>query len=213
MGPEPHTRRAGESFPATRATLVAGLRSREGGVRDAAWNRLVAGYWRPVYKYLRLRWRCEPSDAEDLTQGFFTSLLERGSLASFDPERARLRTFLRVCLDRLVGDRREHDARQRRGGGAPHLSLDFTAVEREVADLPAVAETEAEVERFFRREWLRSLLGLAAERLRAELVAAGKAQRWHVFARYDLADASDAERPTYAQLADELEVPETRVTN
>ena len=34
----------------------------------------------------------------------FARLLEKDFLESYDPSRARLRTFLRVCVDRLIAN-------------------------------------------------------------------------------------------------------------
>ena len=43
----------------------------------------------------------EREDAEDFTQDFFSRLLEKDFLASYDPAKGKLRTFLRTCIDRL----------------------------------------------------------------------------------------------------------------
>jgi len=50
------------------------------------------------------------------------------------------------------------------------------------------------------------------EALRASCEAAGKTTQFAVFQRYDLDDSPDV-RPTYAQLASELAIPVTQVTN
>src|SRR5438552_389532 len=62
-----------------------------------------------------------------LTQGFFAELLERELLDRFDPNRSRLRTYLRVCVDSFVMNEDRAGRRQKRGGSIPHVALDFAA--------------------------------------------------------------------------------------
>src|SRR5688572_5933874 len=59
----------------------------------AALEELCRTYWYPLYNYVRRR-GYSSHDAQDLTQAFFTSLLERESIATADPERGRFRSFM-----------------------------------------------------------------------------------------------------------------------
>lgn len=207
----PDPPRAAGGFPATRASLVADLAAGEPGVRERARARVVETYWKPVYKYLRLRWRLEPEDAEDLTQGFFAAALERGWLERYDAERARFRTWLRLGVDGHAANERKAARRLKRGGEIAHVPLDFGAAEAEVlrADAPAPDDPEE----LFRREWVRSLFALAVEELRAKLESAGRQAVWRAFERYDLEGPPPGGKLTYADLARELDVPVTKVTN
>src|SRR5207302_6300006 len=63
-----------------------------GGSPDAL-NDLCARYWSPVYAYVR-RCGCDRADAEDLTQAFFSRMLEHRDLAQADPRRGKFRSFL-----------------------------------------------------------------------------------------------------------------------
>jgi hypothetical protein len=54
------------SFPATRLSVVARTRSLDAETRRLAFATLIEAYWKPVYKYLRLKWRLDPSEAADL---------------------------------------------------------------------------------------------------------------------------------------------------
>ena len=200
----------GGAFPATRWTALRGAGSEDPEERRSALEVLVAGYWRPVYKYLRLRWRRSDEDAQDLTQEFFARLIERGDLEKFDPEKARLRTYLRVCLDRLVQNTERNARRQKRGGSVELLPMDFVAAEAELALVaPPASDARDEV---FEREWVRSLFGLAVDELRERCDTRGRSLDYRLFERYELGDESVA-RPTYAQLGEEFDVPVTRVTN
>lgn len=200
----------GGRFPLTRRSMIAAAGDADPEVRRQAWDALVASYWRPVYKYLRVQWRTEREEAEDLTQGFFLQALEKGTFERYDPARARFRTFLRTCLDGFATNERKATRRLKRGGGQAFLSLDFAGAEEEIARQGAEG---LGMEEYFHREWVRALFGLAVEDLRRSCEASGKGARFALFERYDLQGADAPERPTYAELAAELGMATTRVTN
>lgn len=197
-------------FPVTRPSAIVAARSDDPVARRRAFERIVRAYWKPVYKYVRARWRRSADDAQDLTQEFFARLIEKDFLATYDPARARLRTFLRTCIDAMLANAERDAHRQKRGGGATTLSLDFELAEGELARVGLVSTEQPED--FFEKEWVRSLFGMAVEQLRTECSAAGKELQFRLFERYDLDDAA-GERPTYADLAREHGVATTDVTN
>ena len=93
-------------FPATRCSLVRATASPDPAARRQAFEDLIAAYWKPVYKYLRVRWSLHNEDAKDLTQAFFARALEKDFFDRFDPARARFRTFLRTCVDGFAANAR-----------------------------------------------------------------------------------------------------------
>ncbi|HMD30675.1 MAG TPA: sigma-70 family RNA polymerase sigma factor [Candidatus Acidoferrales bacterium] len=201
-------------FPATRWSAVVAARSPDAAERERALDVLLAAYWKPVYKYVRVRWGKSSEDAQDLTQDFFARLIEKNLLDGYDPARARLRTFLRACVDHLVANQARDERREKRGGGALHVSLDFQAADGELKHLdPAVPP---EMDAFFEREWARSVFTTGVERLRAELARQNKSVYFRIFERYDLLDAlpdGPKKRPTYQELAGELNLAASDVTN
>ena len=207
------------SFPATRHSVVAGISSPDSDVRRIAFDALVSAYWRPVYKYVRIKWRADRDDAADLTQEFFARAFERGSLGRFDPARARFRTFLRVCLDGFVANEHKAASRIKRGGGLAFVPLDFASAENELAtQTPGAAAghgaavPSVDDDALFRQEWVRTLFADGVAALRESCEVAGKSKHFAVFQRYDIDDHLNG-RPTYAQLGAELEIPVTQVTN
>ncbi len=66
------------SFPATHLSVVEGTRSDDEETRRVAWATIIEAYWRPIYKYLRMKWSLGPDEAAELTQEFFTTTLEKG---------------------------------------------------------------------------------------------------------------------------------------
>lgn len=199
-------------FPATRLSIIEAARSEDAGARQRGFGTLVTIYWKPVYKHLRLKWHTPPEEAEDLTQGFFGRAYEKGFFDSYDPARSRFRTFLRVCLDGFVANERKATSRLKRGGEIDHVPLDFTAAEGELRFVREIA-TDADIEEQFHREWVRSIFALAVDSLRRDCEARGRATHFTLFERYDLADTTSGERPTYAALASELSLSINDVTN
>jgi DNA-directed RNA polymerase specialized sigma24 family protein len=205
------------TFPATRVSLLAGIASDRASERHRALERVVQAYWKPVYKYARLKWKRSHEDAKDLTQGFFAAASEKEYLAAFDAEKGRFRTFLRVCVDRYVAKTASAKMAVKRGGAA--LALDFESAEHELAGAGGIED----VERWFEREWARSIFDGAILELRSRAEASGigphgpprgvplAKTRIAVFERYDLVDP--AQRPSYAELARELGIKPTDVTN
>ena len=130
---EPGDVRSKGGFPATRHSAIERIRDADPDARREAFGDLVEGYWKPVYKHLRLTWRLDAEDARDLTQGFFADAFQKSWLERYEPGKARFRTFVRVCADRFVMNMRQSSSRLKRGGGVQMLPLDFDGAEREVA--------------------------------------------------------------------------------
>ena len=199
-----------DGFPLTRHSVVRGMTAGDSAARSAAYETIVAAYWRPVYAYIRLRWHRPAEDARDLTQDFFTRELEKAYLSHYDPARARFRTFLRTCVDGFVANAQQHAARLKRGGGYRIESVDFDGAERDLA--ARLVSPGLDPEACFRREWIRGLFSNAVERLRARCDERGRALAFALFSRYDL-DNDGEERPTYASLAREAGTSAATVTN
>ena len=185
-------------------------RSADPAERSRAIESIAAAYWKPIYKYSRMKWNMSAEDAADFTQDFFTRLLEKEFLDSYDSGKGRLRTFLRTCADRLFMNQMRDAQRIKRGAGSLHLSLDFEEAEQELATVLASWASESPEDRF-EKEWVRSLFALGVERLRSGCESGGKMIHFALFERYDLEEADP--RPSYAQLAAEFGLPATDVTN
>lgn len=196
------------AFPPTRHSVLIAARSGDPAMRSRAVETIITAYWKPIYKYIRMRWNVSPEDAQDFTQDFFIRLMEKQFLDSYDPQKGRLRTFLRTCADRMYWNQSRDAKRLKRSSGMGDLQLDFDAAERE---LSRTAKPES-IEEYFEKEWIRSLFSLALERLRARCKKSGKTIYFSLFERYDLAEEGEP-KPTYAELASECGVAVTDVTN
>ena len=189
------------SFPATRLSVVERTRSGDEETRRVALATIIEAYWKPVYKYLRVKWSLGPEEAADLTQEFFATALEKDVIVKYQPDRARFRTYLRLCVDGFAGNVRKAERRLKRGGGVTLVPLDFETAEGEIrSHEPAVT---ADVDELFYREWVRALMERSVADLKRAAEDAGRPVMFDVFARYDLNDQSET-RPTYAEIAQTL---------
>jgi len=203
----------GDRFPLTRRSVIEAIGSIDAEEREQALESLCAAYWRPIYKYIRLRWNRPSDEAQDLTQGFFVEAFERELLERFDPKKSRLRTYLRLCVDSFVSNESKASRRQKRGGDIPHFALDFSAAEQELSHAvmdPAAIPSSESLEEFFEKEWVRSLFTLAVEELRQLCMARERERTFRLFEAYDL---EDSQKISYEQLSKEFGIPVTDVTN
>jgi len=196
-------------FPQTRWSVIQGARSSQPEQRQRALDVLVSAYWKPVYKYIRLHWGKPDEEAKDLTQDFFTRLIEKNLLDRFDPAKARLRTYLRVCVDGLVMNTDKAAQRQKRGGDVAVLPLDFESAEGELLELPIAGPGGPE--EFFAKEFARSLFGLAVDRLQNECQAKGKSLHFQLLELYDIDEGG--RQLTYEEVAGRFGIKPTDVTN
>jgi DNA-directed RNA polymerase specialized sigma24 family protein len=195
-------------FPPTRHSVIERMRSADTGTRREAFGDLAEGYWKPLYKYLRIHWQASHDVAQEWTQAFFSEALQKEWLARYEPEKARFRTFIRLCADRFVMNARQSESRIKRGGGLELLPLDFPAAEAEMARHRLTAAPDAE--EFFRREFVRTLFERAVSDVRAEFTAAGRDVPLALFERYDIDPPSNI---SYASLAEEFGLSTAQVTN
>ncbi len=188
-------------FVSTRWTMV--LKAGDSNVPSAAAGQALSDlcriYWRPLYLFLR-REGVGSEDAQDLTQGFFTMLIQDRTYRRADRERGRFRSFLLGALKHFLADARDLARAQKRGGGRVH----------EVFDQEAIAEVEAQVpigDRWsssvlFDREWAAALLRQTLDRLAQESALAGKTALFDELRPY-LAGASDETIP-YQEISQRL---------
>jgi RNA polymerase sigma factor (sigma-70 family) len=197
------------SFPPTRLSIVTRVRTGDEETRRVAHAALIDAYWKPIYKYLRLKWQLTPDQAADATQEFFLSVLEKDLIARYDASRARFRTYLRLCLDGFAANQLKANRRLKRGGHVSIVPLDFTTAEGELVRIEPAAP--ADVDELFYREWVRSLFDRAVAELESQARGRGRELMFEVFKRYELSDG--AARPSYDEIAAGLGLTTTTVTN
>jgi RNA polymerase sigma factor (sigma-70 family) len=170
MNPAP----SGEFFQSTHWTVILAAGGKHTPESDAALEKLCATYWFPLYAYVRRRGYSR-EDAEDLTQAFFAAFLAKSYLDHVSAERGRFRAFLLASLKHFLANESDKAQRQKRGGGATHLSLDWQSADTQ---FQVAATTEQSPDQAFDREWAVALLAKVVERLEAESVAAGRTRQF-----------------------------------
>jgi len=162
----------GDIFATTHWTVVLAAGRSRSPQAARALEELCRTYWFPLYAYVRRRSHTK-EDAEDLTQAFFTRLLEKNSFADLDSEKGKFRAFLLASLKHFLANERDKEHAQKRGGGAVPLSLDWQTADTKFQVTDA---TEPSPDKAFDREWALALLAKVIDRLQAECVADGKAK-------------------------------------
>lgn len=159
------------SFQTTHWSLVIGAGHAE--TRQRSLTLLCERYWMPLYAFLRRKGHAS-HDAQDLTQEFFTTLLEReNAIERADETRGRFRSYLLGSLKHFVANQRTKLQAKKRGGDRIHLSLNYEAAEAWYQFEPVDAQTP---ELIFRRRWALSVLDSVLARLEREYEAKRKGE-------------------------------------
>ena len=195
---------AGGRFASTRWTMVNAAGRESDPHAAAALEELCQSYWPPLYSYLRRRGH-DAADAQDLTQGFFLRLIERGDIRAADPARGRFRGFLLTALKRYAINEHERATAARRGGPKVRLTLDFDQAERTYALDMREQDTP---DRVFDRKWAGIAIDRAIQRVRDECVDARQAAVTERLLPY-LTHAG--ELPSYRDVAGDLVITEGAV--
>ncbi|MGZ4963313.1 MAG: RNA polymerase sigma factor [Limisphaerales bacterium] len=162
-------------FATTRWSVVlsAGRIDSERGL--ASLEQLCQSYWRPLYIYVRRRGYNE-ADAKDLTQAFFTWVIERNWLARADQQRGRFRSFLLTSAGAFLANEWDKSRTQKRGGGQV-FTVPFTAADGGDSWLPPDRTTP---EQSFEWRWALTLLDKVMNRVAADYEAQGKGELFNV---------------------------------
>ena len=195
------------AFPTTRITLIHAARSGSGPQAQEALSALCRAYWYPIYAYVR-RLGYPAEEAEDVTQGFFTRVLEKHYLKDFQRERGRFRSFLLVSLKHFVANERDWARAQKRGGAQTAVALDDVLhsalhdAERRYSLEPRDSVTP---ERIFERQWALTVLTRVQDRMLEDAAAAGQLAQFERLKGLLVGDNSDI---GYRALAAELDTTE-----
>jgi len=191
-------------FDTTRWSVVAAAGDSASPRSRDALTTLCQGYWYPVYAQFR-QLGTGPDAAQDLTQGFFAELLEKGALKVADPDRGRFRSFLKASLRHYLSHERRRERAVKRGSGQTLIALDADQAESMYGLEPADEETPESV---FEERWARTLLQQVLDRLRGEMRGDAGRER---FRRLEPFLTGQGERGRYKDVAAELDMTESAV--
>jgi RNA polymerase sigma factor (sigma-70 family) len=182
------------AFVTTRWTMVLEAAHTSSADSDEAMAHLYSTYRYPLYAFVRRR-GYSAEDAEDLTQGFFTHLLEKRSLHSVARHKGKFRSFLLASLKNFLANDWDRQHAAKRGGPQPIISWDNIDAEEKYAHEPANNLTP---EKLFEQNWALTVIDAALQKLREEFAAAGKVTVFEVL-QDRLIGAGESE--SYAELA------------
>ena len=160
----------GAAFTTTHWSVVLEAQGESPAAQEAL-EKLCRTYWRPIFAFLRRQGR-PPAEAEDITQGFFAQLLERGSLDAVRREKGRLRSFLLGGLKLFLADEQRRAMAIKRGKGQRLISLEELRPDDRIEMEPADPTT---AEMIYERRWALTVLERVLSRLKDEYGAASNA--------------------------------------
>ncbi len=188
-------------FVTTRWSVVLAAGGEDTAAARQALEALCRGYWYPLYAYARRKGQ-SVHDAQDLTQGFFARLLEKGYLQSVERGKGRFRAFLLVAFKRFMANEWDRANAAKRGGGASFVPLDTEFAEGKYAAEPSAGLSP---EAMYDRRWALTLIERTMSRLRGEFAAGDREAEFEA-----LKGCLAAERGgiSYAEVSAELGVNE-----
>lgn len=140
----------------------------------AALEELCRTYWYPLYAFVRSRGNSAP-DAQDLTQAFFTRIIETDGFASADRRLGRFRSYLLGAMKHFLANEWHRSQTQKRGGQVQFIEWDVLDPEARYA---SAAQPSDNPEHLFDRAWALETVAGALQALRQEMVEAGKSEQF-----------------------------------
>jgi RNA polymerase sigma-70 factor (ECF subfamily) len=191
------------AFTTTHWSLVLEARS-ESPAAQQALEKLCRTYWRPIYGFVR-RKGVRPEDAEDLTQGFFASLLERRDLSTVRKEKGRLRSYLLASVNNFLADEARHAMAIKRGKGQLLIPLEQI---RECERVDVERNDMLTADQIYERRWAFTVLEEVMARLQDEYRCAGNLRFFEQMKKMLM---DEADRPSQAQVASQFDMTENAV--
>jgi RNA polymerase sigma factor (sigma-70 family) len=193
----------GGAFLTTHWSVVLTAQGRSAAA-DEALEKLCRTYWWPLYGFVR-RTGYKPEEAQDLTQGFFASLLERRDLDVVRQEKGRLRSYLLVSLKNFIAKARRRELAIKRGQGRALVPLEELLAREHAGMEPSDILT---ADRIYERRWALTLLEQVLTRLEDEYKHAGNAELFECLKEFL---SEEPGRRSQAEVALELGMTENAV--
>jgi RNA polymerase sigma factor (sigma-70 family) len=188
-------------FPTTRWSLIVNSTAEDVNQVHKALGELCRAYWYPVYSFIRAR-GAAADEAQDLTQEFFLHLINKGIIASANPNLGRFRSYLAGCLKHFIADQADRSRARKRGGGTIVLDLDLATAEHRYSQDLEYRETP---ERIFERHWATAVVTQTCDQLRDSLAREGREPLFTCLERFL---PGNPEPSSYATAASELGMSE-----
>jgi RNA polymerase sigma factor (sigma-70 family) len=163
-------------FESTNWSLVGAAKPDEASQTRArkALEELCRAYWYPLYAFVRSLGH-SVVDAQDLTQAFFSRIIETGGFASAERERGRFRSYLLGAMKHFLANEWHRAQTQKRGGQTQFIEWDALEPEARYA---GTSKSSDYPEQLFDREWALETIASALSALHHEMRKAGKGEQF-----------------------------------
>src|ERR1700730_4670245 len=181
-------------------------RFNQGG--NEALTQLCRTSWRPIFAFV-CRSGYPVSDAQDLTQDFFVTVLKGNLLKLADPSRGRFRSLLLKSLKNFLADAIEKSHAVKRGGKFDFVSWDdWMAEAPSQLCLPLRTVENLSPEKVFDLRWAATIVEQALHRLREECESRGRRRLFNLVSVYLTGERADI---SYAEIGQKLGIGESEV--
>lgn len=191
-------------FQTTHWSVVQRAGAEPSTARAAALEELCRAYWHPIYVFARRKGHSE-ADAKDLTQHFYSRLLERNDFAGLAPQKGKFRTFLLTAFTHFLANEHDHATALKRGGGKIIISLDELLADSSGRFEPAGEGSPASL---FDQRWALAVLERALHQLETEMRDSGKGGQFDLLKIFLTAEAAGGD---YVAVAQKLGVADASV--
>jgi RNA polymerase sigma factor (sigma-70 family) len=184
------------AFTTTNWSVVLEAQGQSAAAQQAL-EKLCRTYWQPVYGFIR-RQGARQVEAEDLTQGFFSLLLERRDFDAVRKEKGRLRSYLLTSLKHFLTSEHRRATAAKRGKGQQLIPLEELSASgrREIEPTDSLT-----AELLYERRWALTLMEQVLRRLKEEYCTAGNPALFDSLKQL-LPDEPDA--PSRSEIASQL---------
>ncbi len=185
--------------------LAAGLENT--AISRDALNQLCHRYWFPVYSFVR-RTVSDGHQAEDITQAFFSALIERNQFKIVEPDRGRFRNFMMAAVTNFINNHFRAAGALKRGGNREHFQLSFELdFERGDQQFESINQS-LEADQIFDRQWALVVLRQAMVDLKQDYEKAGRRELFQQLKH--LISISDDD-PSYRTIANNIGSNENQI--
>lgn len=188
-------------FPPTSISLYQRIVSGAAELSEEALGEFFELYWYPMYALMRSRGESH-EDAADLVQGFVTDqLLQRDQVRNWNPQEGRLRTFLKVALDRYRVSAYRKATALKRGGSQIRISMDFAWAEGFYAG--SLLDRNSP-DRLYDRAWADSTMERALAWVSEDYARRGRMEEFQLLSQHLSARTGEEEAIGYREIAERL---------
>ena len=158
---------------------------------DESLNEFCRQYWHPLYSFAR-KSKKSPAEAQDLTQSFFASLIEKDKLQEIKRGKGRFRNFILILFKRFMINEYTKSKAEKRGGDL--IALDFSEVEE------WLTSQSLNPEELYNKSWALTTLNQVMEDLENRFKSRGEEERFKIMKPF-LESSANA---TYKEAAEQL---------